>query len=272
VAPEQPNEVWASDFKGEFRVGDGSYCYPLTVTDSHSRYLLGCKGLSSTSHEASWRIFKRLFQEYGLPDVMLTDNGVPFGTEGMGGMSRLSVWWIRLGIVPVRIEPGNPQQNGRHERMHRTLKAGTACPPGKNLADQQGKFDAFRERFNDERPHAALGNEVPAEHYRPSSRALPRKLPAPEYPGHFEVRRVGGNGTIKWGNREHFLTTVLSGERVGLEEIEDGVWSLCLASQVLARYDERREQWTASNRPLCWLPSLALRARSESQQSGAARG
>jgi len=162
-----PNDLWSADYKGQFKTGDGRYCYPLTVADGFSRYLLGCQGLSSTAVAEAKPVFTRLFKEYGLPKRIRTDNGVPFATNTLARLSRLSAWWVRLGIVPEFIEPGKPQQNGRHERMHKTLKAETTRPPANSLRAQQRKFDHFREEFNNERPHEALDQQTPADCYSP---------------------------------------------------------------------------------------------------------
>ncbi len=169
----EPNEIWTADFKGQFRTRDGLYCYPLTVVDGFSRFLLVCQGLHSTSHLDSRPVFLRLFQEFGLPRIIRTDNGVPFATTALGRLSLLSVWWIRLGIYPELIEPAHPEQNGRHERMHRTLKAETTHPPRANLPSQQRRFNEFREEYNHERPHEALDQDTPASHYQPSPRSFP---------------------------------------------------------------------------------------------------
>ena len=166
-----PNDLWSCDFKGEFRMGDRRYCYPLTVADRCSRYLLGCDGQLSTAYAGARPVFERLFREKGLPKAMLNDNGTPFSSTALAGLSKLSVWWIKLGIQPLRIEPGHPEQNGGHERMHRDLKAETTRPPAAELAAQQRLFDAFREEFNEERPHEALGQQTPAELYTPSPRS-----------------------------------------------------------------------------------------------------
>ena len=219
-----PNDLWSGDFKGEFLTGDRRYCYPLTVADRCSRYLLGCEGQLSTAHAGAKPVFERLFREKGLPKAILSDNGSPFSSTALAGLSRLSVWWIKLGIEPLLIEPGHPEQNGAHERMHRTLKAETTRPPETDLAAQQRRFDAFREEFNEERPHEALGQQTPAERYQPSPRPYPDRVPEVEYPGHWEVRRVGRRGQMKWQGQEVFVTKVLMNERVGLEEIEDGIW------------------------------------------------
>jgi transposase InsO family protein len=234
-----PNDLWCADFKGEFKTGDGIYCYPLTATDDHSRYLLGCQGLLSTRVAGAKPVFTRLFKEYGLPKRIRTDNGVPFATTALGRLSTLSVWWIRLGILPELIEPSSPQQNGRHERMHRTLKAEATRPPSANLQAQQVRFNRFRREYNHERPHEALDQETPASCYRPSGRALPPHLPLLEYPGHFEVRLVSRNSGIRWKKQWVCVTHTLAGEHVGLEEVGDGLWDVYFGPLKLGRMDER---------------------------------
>lgn len=197
---DEPNAVWSADFKGEFKTGDGLYCYPLTVSDGYSRYLLGCQGLRSTRTELAKPVFRRLFEEYGLPWIIRTDKGVPFASTALGRLSRLSVWWIRLGVQPELIEPSSPSQNSRHERMHKTLKAEATRPPPGTLAAQQIRFNRFRREYNEERPHEALGQETPASLYVPSPRPFPNKLPPVEYPAHYELRYVSENGGIRWNN------------------------------------------------------------------------
>jgi putative transposase len=216
-----PNEVWCVDFKGWFRTGDGAPCYPLTVTDAFSRYLLCCRAIAP-DYEGCRREFERLFRECCLPQVLLSDNGPPFASLAAGGLSRLSVWWIKLGIRPVRIMPGKPQQNGRHERMHKTLKAETAQPPAATLAAQQRRFDHFRAEFNHERPHEALGQAVPAAVYTSSPRRYPVRLEDPPYTSDFELRRVRSNGEIKWQGELIFIAQPLVGEVIGLQEDDDG--------------------------------------------------
>jgi putative transposase len=235
-----PNEIWTADFKGQFLTKDGNYCYPLTVVDGSSRYLLACQGLPSTSISLARPVFARLFEAYGLPRIIRTDNGVPFATTALGRLSTLSVWWIRLGIYPELIEPSHPEQNGRHERMHRTLKAETTRPPGGNLQAQQKRFNAFRREYNLERPHEALDQGTPASVYRPSPRELPGTLPPIEYPGHFEVRLVSRNSGIRWNKHWVCVTHTLAGEYVGLEEIDDGLWDVYFGPLKLGRLDERR--------------------------------
>ena len=233
-----PNEIWTADFKGQFRTRNGIYCYPLTVMDGYSRYLLSCQGLCSTAHRETKPVFRRLFQEYGLPQLVRTDNGAPFATTALGRLSQLSVWWIRLGIYPELIEPAHPQQNGRHERFHKTLKAETARPPKGHLASQQRRFNAFREEYNEERPHEALGQEVPASRYQASPRPFPKRLPSIEYPGHYEKRLVSRNGGIRWNSQWVNVSHVLGGEYVGLEEIDNGLWDVYFGPLRLGRMDE----------------------------------
>ena len=234
-----PNAVWCADYKGQFKTGDGRYCYPLTVTDGFSRYLLGCQGLGSTAGAEAQPVFTRLFKEYGLPLRIRTDNGVPFATTTLARLSKLSAWWVRLGILPEFIEPGRPDQNGRHERMHRTLKAATTRPAAGSLGAQQRRFNAFREEFNHVRPHEALEQQTPAACYHPSPRPMPTRLPPLEYPDHFEVRYVSANGGIRWNHRWVNVSTVCVGEFVGLEEIDDGIWNVYFGPLRLGRLLER---------------------------------
>jgi putative transposase len=234
-----PNAVWCADYKGQFKTGDGRYCYPLTVTDGFSRYLLGCQGLSSTAVAEAQPVFTRLFKEYGLPLRIRTDNGVPFATTTLARLSKLSAWWVRLGILPEFIEPGRPDQNGRHERMHRTLKAATTRPAAGSLGAQQRRFNGFRAEFNHERPHEALDQQTPATCYHPSPRPMPDRLPPLEYPDRFEVRYVSANGGIRWNRRWVNVSTVCVGEYVGLEEIDDGIWNVYFGPLRLGRLLER---------------------------------
>lgn len=234
-----PNDVWSADFKGHFRTGNGLYCYPLTVADGFSRYLLCCQALGSTAGAGVKPVFTRLFQEFGLPSRILSDNGAPFAAYTLARLSRLSAWWVRLGILPVLIEPGRPDQNGRHERMHKTLKAHTTRPPGGSLAAQQRKFNTFREEFNDVRPHEALDMQTPADCYRPSPREMPKKLLPLEYPNRFEVRYVSDNGGIRWNKDWVNVSVACVGEYVGLEEIDDGIWNVYFGPLKLGRLDDR---------------------------------
>ena len=235
-----PNDLWAADFKGQFRTGDRIYCYPLTVTDQHTRYLLGCQGLLSTRGVGVRPIFDRLFREYGLPRAMRTDNGVPFASTSLHGLTALNVWWLRLGIQHQRILPAHPQQNGAHERMHKTLKRGAIRPPRATLAAQQRAFNRFRQEYNDERPHQFLRGRTPSALYRPSPRAYTGTLPALEYPSHCVVKRVTNAGTIRFKTKLLYLSTALRQHRVGLEEVEDGIWSLYFCTVLLGRIDERK--------------------------------
>jgi len=235
----QPNDLWTADFKGHFRTQDGIYCYPLTITDLHTRFLLACHGLLSTKGQGVRPVFDRLFREYGLPRAIRTDNGVPFATTGIHGLSQLNVWWIRLGIQHQRILPAHPQQNGAHERMHKTLKGEAIRPPRATLAAQQRKFTRFRHEYNEERPHQTLCGRTPASLYRPSPRPYTGGLPPIEYPGHFIVKRVTNAGTIRFKKRLLFLANALKQHQVGLEEVDDGIWSLHFCHVLLGRIDER---------------------------------
>ena len=236
---DAPNATWTADFKGQFRTQDGLYCYPLTVCDGYSRYLLACRGLPSVETAGARPVFERLFREHGLPTRIRSDNGVPFATSALGRLSALSAWWIKLGITPELTEPSSPQQNGQHERMHRTLKTEATKPARASLRAQQRRFDAFQREYNTERPHEALGNATPAEHYAPSSRPYPRRLADPEYPGHFQVRYVSRNGGVRWHNQWVNVSHVLAEEYVGLEEVADGIWSVYFGPVLLGRFDER---------------------------------
>ena len=234
-----PNLVWTADFKGQFRTQDGHLCYPLTVCDAFSRFVLGCQGLRAPTTRGAASAFRQLFRRYGLPQAIRTDNGEPFAAPSLARLSRLSVWWIRLGITPVLIAPASPYQNGAHERMHRTLKAETTRPSARDLASQQRRFHAFRHRYNDVRPHEALGQPPPRRLYAASPRPLPRVLPPLEYPRHYERRRVSAPGVMSWHTRNITVSTVLIGEDIGLEPIDDGEWDLHFGPVRLGRFDER---------------------------------
>jgi putative transposase len=239
LAVSAPNQLWCTDFKGQFRTRDGQTCYPLTLTDAHTRFLLGCQGLPSTASSGARAVFERLFRTYGLPQAIRSDNGGPFATKAIAGLSQLSVWWTQLGILHDRIAPGHPEQNGSHERMHRTLKAETLRPAAAHPQEQQARFDAFRSEFNQERPHEALGMKTPGSLYVASPREMPKRIPTPQYPGHCHVRQVRGNGILYFRDRTIFLSEVLIGQQVALEEIADGVWSIYFYDLLLARLDER---------------------------------
>ena len=234
----RPNAVWTADFKGEFKTGDGEFCYPLTIQDAYSRYLLEIRGLPKLTYEGTIVAFRRLFRQHGVPERIRTDNGFPFASSALGRISKLSIYFIQLGIRPETIEPGKPSQNGRHERMHRTLKARTARPPSSNLRAQQARFNAFRETYNELRPHEALGQETPASWWRPSERRMPRQLKPPCYPGHFEVRKVAGHGMIKWKDVSVFVSNTLAHCHVGLEEIDHGLWTVHFGPTFLGWFDE----------------------------------
>jgi putative transposase len=233
------NEVWTVDFKGEFLTGDGRRCYPLTMADAHTRFLLACQGLNSTAHRESHAVFDRVFREKGLPEVIRSDNGPPFASKAIAGLSRLSIWWTRLGVAHDRIRPGHPEENGSHERMHRTLKRRTLRPVAADLAEQQERFDAFIEEYNHVRPHDGIGGCTPGSLYTRSVREMPEQLPGPEYPAHFRVRRLRRNGILYFRDHELFISELLMGEDLGLEEIDDGLWSLHYYNLLLARLDER---------------------------------
>jgi transposase InsO family protein len=232
---EQPNDTWCADFKGHFALGDKSRCHPLTLTDQVSRYLLKCEGLARPDERSARPHFERAFHEFGLPLRIRSDNGPPFATLGPGGLSALSVWWIQLGIHPERIEPGHPEQNGRHERMHKTLKAEGTSPPGPTLADQQRVFDRFRHAYNDERPHEALGQKPPTSRYTPSRRMMPSKPTSPEYPDTMTVRQIDDQGRLKLGGACTLVSKLLGNEPVGLMPIDDEVWELYYGSVLLAQ-------------------------------------
>jgi putative transposase len=234
------NGVWSADFKGWFRCGDGSRCDPLTRSDGYSRFLLRCQAVERTDERTAQGVMEAAFREYGLPEAMRTDNGEPFASVGLAGLSRLSVWWIKLGIRPERIKRGKPQQNGRHERMHRSLKQATAQPPAANLRAQQKAFDRFRQEYNWERPHEALEMKTPGELYVPSGRSYPIHLSEPWYGGEWAVRRVGPCGTMGWHGAKIFVGKVLAGEAIGMEPVAEGQWKLWFFGYPLAIFDERK--------------------------------
>lgn len=236
---DAPNQVWSIDFKGHFRMRNGIYCYPLTVMDHFSRYLLGCKALLSTKAISAKAALQRIFQRYGLPDAIRSDNGTPFASTGFHGLCAMNAWWMKLGIVHQRITPASPQENGVHERMHRTLKADTTRPPGSSCAGQQHKFDRFQHLYNQDRPHEALDDRTPASVWTPSLRPYPSYIAPPEYPGHFEIRRVSNKGTFRIHSGQHFLSHALSNEYIGLEEVDDGLWNIAFYNTLLGRIDQR---------------------------------
>jgi transposase InsO family protein len=236
--PEAANDLWCIDYKGQFRLGNGSYCYPLTVTDQVSRYLLGCDAMNRICDDAARESCAELFRHHGLPKAIRSDNGAPFASRGLAGLTRLSAYWMLLGIRVERIRPGHPEENGQHERMHRTLKRETAKPPRTNLLQQQECFDSFVEEFNHERPHEALDMLPPASRYSPSPRRLPSTLPQPSYPGYDDVIRVGPRGFIHIGGvGSAYVTTALAGTYVGVDEQPDGRWLVTFMNLDLGLFD-----------------------------------
>jgi transposase InsO family protein len=246
----EANRVWCADFKGWFLTGDGQKCTPLTISDGHSRYLLCCQGLRDDTGMLTVKpLFIETFRKHGLPEAIRTDNGTPFASSGLGGLTALAVWWVRLGIKLERIEPGQPQQNGRHERMHRTLKEATASPPKENLAAQQEAFNEFCKEYNQERPHEALGQRPPVVFYENSTRAYPERLPAQGgYPEDWERRRVRKAGQMKWKGKDIRLSKALWGQEVGLRPVDDGRWEIYFEDLVLGMFDERKGHVVPSKR------------------------
>ena len=235
---EAPNDLWAIDLKGWFRTGDGARVDPLTVMDAHSRYLLACEGLPRPRFAEVRRTLERAFREYGLPRRIRSDNGPPFAGVGLGSLTKLGVWFVKLDIVPERIEPGHPEQNGRLERLHRTLKEETASPPARTPRSQQRAFDDFRDLYNQVRPHEALGQKPPARLYLPSDREYPSRLRSPEYDSHVIVRMVRHNGQIKWKGEMYYVGDALQGEPVGLVQTDDHRWTIIYGFLVIGLLDE----------------------------------
>jgi transposase InsO family protein len=233
------NDVWSADYKGWFRTGDGTRCDPLTISDNDSRYLLSCQVVATNSWTAVQPVFEAVFRRYGMPVMIRTDNGVPFATTTVGGLSRLSIWWLKLGILPERIEPGKPAQNGRHERMHRTLKQETASPPKASLRAQQQAFDRFRDEYNQQRPHEAIDQQTPASRYHPSDREYPNILPQIIYPDDMLVRKVHSQGDLRWKSHQIYLSETLAGEWVGYRQVNDELWDIYFAHLRLAQLDTR---------------------------------
>ena len=260
---DEPNRVWCADYKGWFTTRDGHRCDPLTISDGFSRYLLRCQIVDSMSYEVARGVFEAVFREYGLPTAIRTDNGTPFASRGLAGLSRLSVWWIRLGIQPERIKPGKPQQNGRHERMHLTLKRETAQPPAQNRRAQQRRFDAFCQEYNNVRPHEAIEMNIPASLYHPSSRPYPDRVPDLEYGSEFESRRIGSNGEFKWEGNKIFLSEILQGERIGLLPCHDRYWRIYLGSLSLGIFDSFAFRMLNKRQVKRVEKNLATKARNE---------
>lgn len=235
---DAPNATWSADFKGEFPMRDGQLCYPLTVQDTRSRFLLACQGRSDVTIDGVTPVFTRLFREFGLPERIRTDNGTPFASNALGRLSRLSVWFVQLRILPQFIEPGCPQQNGKHENMHLVLKRKTTRPPRSNMRSQQRAFRDFLAEYNHIRPHEALDGAVPADLYRPSPRPFPKSLEPITYPGHFETRLVSTNGGIRWYADRIPVSRLLAGHDVGLEEIDHGLFDVYFGPIWLGRFNE----------------------------------
>jgi transposase InsO family protein len=249
-AGQTPNDLWCADFKGEFRLGNGRYCYPLTITDHAARFILACEALESVKEAGVIPVFERLFKERGLPDAIRSDNGVPFASpNGLYNLSKLSVWWLRLGIGIERIKPGHPQQNGRHERMHLTLKKETTRPPRANILQQQARFDFddFVSEFNGERPHDALAMKTPAEVYRPSAKPY-NGLPEIDYPFHDRDVLVTCCGRVCMHRKKINISTALAGQRLGIKEVDDDIWLISFMQYDLGYIDlEQRTLQTIDN-------------------------
>ena len=247
-----PNGLWCTDFKGDFKTGDGRRCYPLTLTDAFSRMLLRCTALRSTKTVRVQPVFETVFRELGLPVGIRTDNGTPFASRGAGGLSRLSVWWVKLGIRHERIQPGHPEQNGRHERMHRTLKQETLRPPAAHMRAQQTRFDHFLTEYNQDRPHEALENETPSTLYASSPRPYPSRIPALHYPDNFLVRKVAASGRIRWKSALVTISHALEGELIGIEP-RDGQHHVFFSGVALGFIDDVRPDLGLIRPPVtCW--------------------
>lgn len=250
VDATSPNHLWCADFKGQFKLGNQKYCYPLTITDQYSRYLLGCDAYENPKEKGAIECFKRVFKEYGLPQIIRTDNGAPFAARSLFGLSKLSVMWLRLGIEIERIQPSHPEQNGRHERMHRTLKAETTNPPGGNLLQQQEMLDHFMNVFNNQRPHEALGMERPKDIYRPSLRVYPSIFEEYDYSGYDLIKRVSVCGSIKLkGAQKVFISDVFSGQEVGIKEVDDQIWSVTFMEYLLGYFGKEKYKFNPGPNP-----------------------
>jgi transposase InsO family protein len=235
-----PNQIWCADFKGEFRLGNRKLCYPLTISDHYSRYLLACEGLDGTKTPAVRSVFEATFRKYGLPAIIRTDNGAPFASTGLAGLTKLSVWWLRLGIILERISPGHPEQNGRHERLHLTLKQDTIRPAANNFLQQQSKFDHFQDEYNQARPHEALQMRRPMEVYTTSCKRFPESLPVPQYPLHDISKIVRRDGHISFGRKKTcYIGSALAGEQIGLREVRENFWLVSFLDKKLGYINER---------------------------------
>jgi transposase InsO family protein len=249
IASTKPNDVWCADFKGQFKMGNRQYCYPLTVSDHFSRYLLSCEALESTKSVGAVTVFKEIFREHGLPASILSDNGTPFGSVSLFGLSKLSVWWLRLGIMLQRIEPGHPEQNGRHERMHRTLKQAATKPPGQHILNQQELFDGFKEMYNQERPHEAIAMRTPSEIYNKSTRQYPEQLPDMEYPECAKSVRVAEVGTITIKQKRVFISEVFAGEVLGLAAVDEGIYEVNFMQHEIGYFDSQSMKFAPAENP-----------------------
>ena len=239
---QAPNDIWSLDYKGQFYMKNSRVCYPLTISDNFSRYLLGCKALQGPRYVPTKKYLEFMFREYGLPQAIRNDNGTPFAGKGIGGLSRLSIWFIQLGIIPERIKKGCPQENGRHERMHRTLKSDVLDIIGHNLKEQQKQFDIFRYDFNNNRPHESLNDQTPNEYYVKSNRPYVEHPHPPEYGFDYTVRQVRQSGEIKFCGQMFYVTELLAGLPVSLKEIADGIWQLQFSFYVLGSVDLRKNK------------------------------
>jgi transposase InsO family protein/transposase-like protein len=239
---DAPNSVWSADYKGDFKLGNRNRCYPLTVSDNYSRYLLACQALPNTGYVHARAVFERLFYQYGLPAAIRIDNGAPFASTAFGGLSCLSAWWVRLGIRPERIEKGKPNQNGRHERMHRSLKDGAINPACYSFNAQQKVFDRYLSEYNDIRSHESLDHKVPADVYRPSNRLMPSEPASIEYDSPFEVRKVRHNGEIKWQGRLIYLSQVLAKQPIGFKQISQNRWGIYYSFYLLGFWNQRKQK------------------------------
>lgn len=247
--PKEPNDLWCTDFKGQFRMGNHEYCYPLTLSDFVSRFVISCEALSSTELDPCFAVFEEAFQEYGLPTAIRSDNGAPFaGGNSIWSLTRLSVWWIRLGIKLERIKPGNPQQNGRHERMHRTLKFEATKPPASNLLQQQEKFDHFRDEFNFERPHQALGMKCPADVHKKSPRIY-QGLPDITYPGYDKSLLLSNCGRVCLKKRKIHISRAFANQPVGLKEVDCGIWQVDFMHHTLGYFDDENDMFEPREDP-----------------------
>lgn len=246
---KDPNDLWCADYKGQFQMGNKEYCYPLTISGYSSRYLLSCEALETTKEQYAFSVFENAFKEFGLPKAMRTDNGTPFSSvHALHGLSKLSVWWLRLGIEIERIQPGHPEQNGRHERMHLTLKKEATKPAGKNLLQQQEKFDNFVSEYNNERPHQSLEMKTPSEVYKPSKRAY-EGLPDVEYPLHERTITVTQCGRICMDSRKINFSRVFAGQNIGVRQVDDKIWLVSFMEYDLGYFDEETNRVEPGENP-----------------------